>query len=112
MYLVRNSEMGWDERMGDLSPLAMRRMSGSRSSYVTRGASRLYAFTRGSRWWSIDDALESRPTTRRRYSVSELRWRMEWRTSDWTRSAREVTSWMKARADEGESRRDGDGEAG
>ena len=71
----------------------------------------MYVFTRVS---ADDEALESklRPTTWRRYSAAELRRRMEWRTSDWMRSAREVMSWMKARADEGESRRDGDGEAG
>ena len=36
-YLVRNSEMGWEEKMGERSPLAIRWISGWRSSYVTTG---------------------------------------------------------------------------
>ncbi|KAM0952355.1 hypothetical protein DsansV1_C03g0035531 [Dioscorea sansibarensis] len=79
--------MGRPQRMGERSPLAMRRMSGWRSSYVTMGMRRL----------KPAGSAPFKPW-RCKYSAQEFCLRISKRTRLWTSSAFMVTSSMNLRA--------------
>lgn len=87
-YLVRNSEMGREERIGERSPLAIRRISGWRSSYLITGTLDLNVFR----------SVAPRRLNLRRYSVSAFWASISANTFSCTSSQFLVISWMNWRA--------------
>ena len=81
---MRNSEMGWADKIAERSPLAMRWISGCRSSYLITGILDL----------NVSRTVDPSSLNRFRYSVSPFRLKISANTLSWTESALRVISSM------------------